>query len=119
MQRRYVKECINQIGRSDKNAMEDKVIGYYVEDKLTECLHICSYGHSKVHTRQIVDFEKVVLQRKMIRESNANKQIPEELIMRLIKNAHRAPSAGARIYHSKRQHNKEEVKKGSCRSGIC
>ena len=39
IQRRYVKECINQIGRSDKNAMEDKVIGYYVEGKLTECLH--------------------------------------------------------------------------------
>ena len=30
----------------------------------------------------------------MIREYIANKQIPEELIMRLIKNAHRAPSAG-------------------------
>jgi len=41
-----------------------------------------------------VDFEKVVRQRKMIREYIANKQIPEELIMRLIKNAHRAPSAG-------------------------
>jgi nitroreductase len=41
-----------------------------------------------------MDFEKVVRQRKMIREYIANKQIPEELIMRLIKNAHRAPSAG-------------------------
>ena len=30
----------------------------------------------------------------MIREYIANKQIPEELIMRLIKNAHSAPSAG-------------------------
>jgi nitroreductase len=41
-----------------------------------------------------MDFEKVVRRRKMIREYNANKQIPEELIMRSIKNAHRAPSAG-------------------------
>ncbi|HXP49983.1 MAG TPA: nitroreductase family protein, partial [Bacteroidia bacterium] len=41
-----------------------------------------------------MDFEKVVRQRKMIREYIANKQIPEELIMRLIKNAHSAPSAG-------------------------
>jgi len=41
-----------------------------------------------------MDFEKVVRQRKMIREHIANKQIPEELIMRLIKNAHSAPSAG-------------------------
>ena len=41
-----------------------------------------------------MDFEKVILQRKMIREYITNKQISEELIMRLIKNAHRAPSAG-------------------------
>ena len=41
-----------------------------------------------------MDFEKVIRQRKMIREYITNKQIPEELIMRLIKNAHRAPSAG-------------------------
>ena len=44
-----------------------------------------------------MDFEKVgcrYRQRKMIREYIANKQIPEELIMRLIKNAHRTLSAG-------------------------
>jgi nitroreductase len=41
-----------------------------------------------------MDFEKVIRQRKMVRQYIANKQIPEELIMRLIKNAHRAPSAG-------------------------
>ena len=41
-----------------------------------------------------MDFDKVIRQRKMIREYIANKQIPEELITRLIKNAHRAPSAG-------------------------
>jgi len=40
-----------------------------------------------------MDFEKVVRQRKIIREYITNKQIPEELIMRLIKNVHRAPSA--------------------------
>jgi nitroreductase len=40
-----------------------------------------------------MDFDKVIRQRKMIREYIANKQIPE-LITRLIKNAHRAPSAG-------------------------
>src|SRR5215467_7561666 len=41
-----------------------------------------------------MDFEKVIRQRKMIREYITNKQLPEELITRLIKNAHRAPSAG-------------------------
>jgi nitroreductase len=41
-----------------------------------------------------MDFDKVIRQRKMIREYIANKQIPKELINRLIKNAHRAPSAG-------------------------
>jgi nitroreductase len=41
-----------------------------------------------------MDFEKVIRQRKMVREYIANKQIPGELIMRLIKNAHRVPSAG-------------------------
>jgi len=41
-----------------------------------------------------MDFEKVIRQRKMIKEYITNKQISEELIMRLIKNAHRAPSAG-------------------------
>ena len=65
-----------------------------------------------------MDFDKVIRQRKMIREYIAIKQIPKELINRLIKNAHRAPSAGhtqgTRIYRSKRRHNKEEVKKGSC-----
>jgi nitroreductase len=41
-----------------------------------------------------MDFEKVIRQRKMMREYITNKQIPEELIMTLTKNAHRAPSAG-------------------------
>ncbi len=41
-----------------------------------------------------MDIYKVIRQRKMIRECISNKQIPEELTMRLIRNAHRAPSAG-------------------------
>ena len=41
-----------------------------------------------------MDFEKVIRQRKMIREYVANKQIPEEIITKLVKNAHRTPSAG-------------------------
>jgi YVTN family beta-propeller protein len=35
-QRKYVKKCIDQIGKLDKNAMEDKIIEYYVEGKLSE-----------------------------------------------------------------------------------
>jgi hypothetical protein len=35
--------------------------------------------------------EEVVRKRKMIREYNLDKQIPEEIITKLIKNAHRAP----------------------------
>ena len=41
-----------------------------------------------------MDFDKVIRQRKMIREYLVNRKIPEELITRLNKNAHRAPSAG-------------------------
>jgi nitroreductase len=41
-----------------------------------------------------MDFDKVIRHRKMIREYIANKQIPEEMITKLVKNAHRAPSAG-------------------------
>jgi len=35
-QRKYVKECINQIGKLDKNAIEDKILAYYVDGKLSE-----------------------------------------------------------------------------------
>ena len=35
-QRKYFKECINQIGRLDKNAIEDKIIGYYADGKISE-----------------------------------------------------------------------------------
>ena len=38
-QRKYFKECINQIGKLDKNAIEDKIIGYYADGKLGEVHH--------------------------------------------------------------------------------
>lgn len=41
-----------------------------------------------------MDFDEVIRHRKMIRKYIANKQIPEEMITKLVKNAHRAPSAG-------------------------
>jgi nitroreductase len=39
-----------------------------------------------------LDFDDVVRKRKMIRQYE--RQIPDEIVMKLIKNAHRAPSAG-------------------------
>ena len=42
-----------------------------------------------------MDFEEVVKRRKMIREYDLKRQqIPDQIIVKLIKNAHRAPSAG-------------------------
>jgi nitroreductase len=42
-----------------------------------------------------MDFDEVVKRRKMIREYDSDRQqIPNEIITKLIKNAHRAPSAG-------------------------
>ncbi|MFL6398350.1 MAG: nitroreductase family protein [Nitrososphaeraceae archaeon] len=42
-----------------------------------------------------MDFDEVVKRRKMIREyDSVRQQIPDELITKLIKNAHKAPSAG-------------------------
>jgi short-subunit dehydrogenase involved in D-alanine esterification of teichoic acids len=35
-QRKHLEECITQIGKLDKNAMEEKIIGYYVEGKISE-----------------------------------------------------------------------------------
>jgi nitroreductase len=40
-----------------------------------------------------MDFNEVVKRRKMIREYDLEKQIPDEIITKLIKNAHKAPSA--------------------------
>jgi nitroreductase len=41
-----------------------------------------------------LDFDEVVRKRKMIRQYDRQRQIPDQIIMKLIKNAHRAPSAG-------------------------
>jgi nitroreductase len=41
-----------------------------------------------------MDFNEVVKRREMIREYDFEKQIPYEIITKLIKNAHKAPSAG-------------------------
>jgi hypothetical protein len=36
MQRKHLKECINQIGKLDKDEIEKKIISYYVDGKLSE-----------------------------------------------------------------------------------
>ena len=41
-----------------------------------------------------MDFNEVLKRRKMIREFQQDRQIPAELIRKLLKNAHRSPSAG-------------------------
>jgi len=41
-----------------------------------------------------MDFDEVIRKRKMIREYDYGKQISDKIIMKLIRNAHRAPSAG-------------------------
>src|ERR687886_551117 len=42
-----------------------------------------------------MDFDEVVKRRKMIREYDLNRQqIPDKIVTKLIRNAHRAPSAG-------------------------
>ncbi len=41
-----------------------------------------------------MDFDEVIKKRKMIRNYDSDKQIPNEIITKLIKNAHTAPSAG-------------------------
>src|ERR671930_2327085 len=41
-----------------------------------------------------MDFDEVVRKRKMIREYDLDRQIPDEIIKKLINNAHKAPSAG-------------------------
>jgi YVTN family beta-propeller protein len=35
-QRKYFKECENQIGKLDKDAIEEKIIGYYVDGKISQ-----------------------------------------------------------------------------------
>jgi nitroreductase len=41
-----------------------------------------------------MDFDEVIKKRKMIREYQQNRQIPTDLINKLLRNAHRSPSAG-------------------------
>ena len=41
-----------------------------------------------------MEFEQVIKKRRMIREFDPDKQIAEKIITKLIRNAHRAPSAG-------------------------
>jgi len=41
-----------------------------------------------------MEFEQVIRKRRMIREFDPDKQIPEKIIRKLLRNAHRAPSAG-------------------------
>jgi nitroreductase len=41
-----------------------------------------------------MDFDQVVAKRKMIRHFEEDRQVPDHIIMKLIKNAYRAPSAG-------------------------
>ena len=41
-----------------------------------------------------MDFDEVVKKRKMVREYQRNRQVPTEVINKLLKNAHRSPSPG-------------------------
>ena len=41
-----------------------------------------------------MDFEQVIKRRRMIREFDPDKRIPEKMITKLLNNARRAPSAG-------------------------
>jgi nitroreductase len=41
-----------------------------------------------------MDFEQIVKKRKMIREYQQDRQIPTDIINKLLRNAHRSPSAG-------------------------
>ncbi|MGI0042422.1 MAG: hypothetical protein ACRD47_01815 [Nitrososphaeraceae archaeon] len=47
-----------------------------------------------------MDFDEVAKKRKMIREHQQNRQIPTDIINKLLKNAHRSPSAGILKYRS-------------------
>src|SRR5918911_3624856 len=56
---------------------------------------IQSFNSNKDTIQVTMDFDEVIKRRKMIREYDSNRQqIPEKIITKLIKNAHRAPSAG-------------------------
>src|ERR671934_377481 len=56
---------------------------------------IKSFKSTKDDIYTTMDFDEVVKKRKMIREYDSDRQqIPDDLITKLIKNAHKAPSAG-------------------------
>jgi hypothetical protein len=38
-QERNANACINQIGKLDRNTIEDKIIGYYADGKLSDVHH--------------------------------------------------------------------------------
>ena len=70
-----------------------------------------------------MDFDEVIRKRKMVREYDKGKQISDKIIMKLIRNAHRAPSAG----HTQVQEFiiikdlaiKKKLRKASCEPRIC
>jgi nitroreductase len=71
-----------------------------------------------------MDFDEVVKRRKMIREYDLNRQqIPDKIITKLIRNAHRAPSAGHTQVQEfilvKDASTKKKLRKASCKPGIC
>ena len=59
----------------------------------------------------------------MIRQYDAERQIPDEIVMKIIKNAHRAPSAGHTQVQEfvivKNPTIKKKLRKASCKSRVC
>jgi nitroreductase len=47
-----------------------------------------------IYMQKVMDFDEVVKKRKMIREYQQDRQVPTDLINKLLRNAHRSPSAG-------------------------
>jgi nitroreductase len=71
-----------------------------------------------------MDFDEVVKRRKMIREYDLNRQqIPDKIVTKLIRNAHRAPSAGHTQVQEfiivKDSSTKKKLRKASGKSGVC
>ena len=63
--------------------------------KIIENHTIKSFNSNKDTIYTTMDFDEVVKRRKMIREYDSDRQqIPDEIVTKLIRNAHRAPSAG-------------------------
>jgi nitroreductase len=65
-----------------------------------------------------MEFDEVVRKRKMIREYEIDRPVPDYIIAKLIDNAHRAPSAGyplSKVYHRKRSIDKIKIRRRSTR----